>query len=662
MIPILYNERETAFDTNGIGMLIDAMSCTVHEELNGQYELTLKYPLKGLYAEYLDYRNIILAKPDPVNRAQPFRIYRILPSSSGTITVYARHLAYDLLKIPVSPFSKNSSAAALVGLGDYAAVDCPFTFRTDTSIPGTFNLTVPKPAWRCLGGSEGSILDQFGGEYEFDRYEVFLWRRRGADRGVSIRYGKNLTTLEQDKNCAECYTGVYPYWADTEGNLVTLTEKIVEVEGTYTYESILTLDLSAEWQEAPTEEQLRERTEAYITANKIGVPTVSWKVEFVQLEQTEEYKDKALLERVLLGDSVTVVFPDMNVNATARAVEAEYDAILERYNSVTLGSVKANLATTLAQQQAEIDRKPSVSLMQSILMTLTSKILGAKGGAVRLLDTDGDGMPDTLYVADDPDPNKALKVWRWNYEGWAGSLTGYNGPFVLGATLEDGLLASAVTAANLVAGTIQSADGGKTFFLDLDNGILKGNFTEFSVSGKSVEDIASDQAEAAADAALSDAKKYADDAAETAVAAQTQQDIFNALTNNGETQGLYLQDGKIYINLEYLGAGQISAEKITLNGLFEVYGGSSPATGKSYLGGYLGYMTGTIGGTGIVTDGVAIYNKAMDCYVIVTTAGVRLQAGTNSLYLPLEGDGAVIEGNLKVKGNITYTGSSEQTT
>ena len=316
-------------------------------------------------------------------------------------------------------------------------------------------------------------MDRYGGEYEFDRFDVKLWNRRGADRGVSIRYGKNLRTLEQDENCDNCYTGVYPYWCSAEGNLVQLPEKVVYASGTYDHVEILDLDFSEEWETAPTEEQLRARAERYITDNDIGIPNVSWKIEHVALEQTEEYKGMALLERVLLGDTDTVEFPEMNVYASSRVVATDFDVLLERYNSITLGKVKANIASTIAQQNKEIQNKPSQTMVMAITRTLTERITGAKGGIVRIMDTDGDGWPDELYVADNPDPAQAVKVWRFNYEGWAGSKAGYNGPFNLGATLEDGLLADFVRAAHLVAGTIQSADDGETFFLDLSNSILK---------------------------------------------------------------------------------------------------------------------------------------------------------------------------------------------
>lgn len=471
--PILFGFTETAFRSNGVGVLYDAISCKVTEELNGQYELAMSYPLTGIHAESIADRCIIMAKPNPVADPQPFRIYNIRPSSSGTIVINARHLAYDARGIPIAPFAASSVAEALVNMKAAAAVECPFSFWTDKDTQANLSARTPKSLWRTLGGSKGSILDVYGGEYEFDRYDIHLHNRRGADRGVSIRYGKNLRTLEQDRNCAECYTGVYPYWVYADGEtLVQLPEQIITAKGTYDTPNILTLDLSAEWQKAPTVEDLRACAEKYMVDNDIGVPVVSWKVEIVQLEQTEEYKGQALLERVLLGDTVTVVFPLMQVNASARAVKTVFDVLQDRYESVTLGKVKSNLASTIAKQQQEIEKRPSQTMMENIIGRLADSLTGATGGCIRFLDTDDDDMPDELYIADKPDPAYAVKVWRYNYEGWAASTNGYNGPFKLGATLEDGLLAEFVTAAHLIAGTIQSRDP-DMFFLDLDNGILR---------------------------------------------------------------------------------------------------------------------------------------------------------------------------------------------
>ena len=470
MIPVLYPAAETEFTTNGIGFLSDAISCKVYREINGGYELTMQYPVSGAHYSDISLRSIIKVKPDKVSDPQALRIYRITKPFRGVVTVYARHLVYDLSGTPVSPFTANGVAAAMVALKNNAAVDCPFEFLTTKSGGGTMTVSAPASLWSRLGGTSGSVLDVYGGEYSYDNYKVTLNTRLGSNNGVVIRYGKNLTDLEQDANCANCYTGVYPYW-QLEDELVTLPEKIVYADGNFDYVKILPLDLSEKFETAPTEEQLRTAAVNYIENNNIGVPDVSWKVEFVALEDTEEYRGMGVLERISLGDTVTVEFEKLGVDASARAVAVEYDCLLERYDSIMLGRVKSNIADTIAEQKKEIEGKPSKSLVEKISDNLTAAITGANGGAVRLIDTNNDGRPDTLYIADNPDPAQAVKVWRFNYEGWAASSNGYNGPFIMGATLDDGLLANFVTAANLRAGTIQSESG--DFMIDLSNGTLK---------------------------------------------------------------------------------------------------------------------------------------------------------------------------------------------
>jgi len=469
----LYSPTTIDFTNNGLGTLVDAVSCLVNQKINGEYELTMKYPVTGQHYEDIGLRSIVTAKVDAISDDQPFRIYRITKPLNGIVTIYARHIAYDMSGIVISPYEADSLGLALSGIKTNATTDCPFSFETDKAVASPFKLSTPKNLWMMLGGSEGSILDKYKGEWEFDGYKAKLWNRRGSNRGVAIRYGKNMTNVEQDANCSNVYTGVYPYWYNAETDtLVQLPERIIRAAGTYGFDRILSLDLTEFFESVPTEEQLRERGEAYIVNNDIGVPTVSWKVEFVTLEQSEEYKGMRLLENIYLGDTVTVQFEKMGIDARARAVEIQYNSLLDRYESVTLGSIKNNFADTVLAQQKEIAKKPSRTLVESIVNTLTDGILGTLGGSVRLIDTNNDGMPDELYIADNPDPAQAVKVWRFNYEGWAASSNGYNGPFTMGATLDSGLLATAITAAHLTAGTIQSADGA-SFYLNLDENILR---------------------------------------------------------------------------------------------------------------------------------------------------------------------------------------------
>lgn len=354
MIPILYDQNEKEFRTNGLGMLSDAVSCYVDFEINGVYELEMRYPVDGKRYRDIQNRSLILAKPSPFDRPQPFRVYRITAPMRGTVTVYARHIAYDLMGIPVAPFQAANAQAAMQGLADNAAVDCPFAFSTEKETVAAMDVKVPKSIWNQLGGSEGSVLDVYGGEYAFDRFSVRLHKRLGEDRGVAIRYGKNLTTLEQDKNCANVYTGVYPYWTNADGALVTLPERILYAEGNFDHVRIMPLDLSEDFEEAPTEDSLRSRAASYMKANNIGVPDISWTIGFVSLAQTEEYKDKAILEEIHWGDTVTVILPKMGIHVSARAVKTRHNVLLDRYESVTLGKVKANISDTIADNSQKI--------------------------------------------------------------------------------------------------------------------------------------------------------------------------------------------------------------------------------------------------------------------------------------------------------------------
>ena len=471
MKPILYDADRTSFPAgvdNGLGVLADAMSCKVTQELNGQYELELHYPVAGIHYSEIALRSILRATVGPDGGLQPFRVYRIVPGMSGTAAVYARHIAYDLGGYVVSPFTALDAPSAVAGIKSHALpAGMPFTLTTDKTTVGAMAVVVPTSAWSLLGGQQGSLLDVYGGEYEFDGWAVRLLTRRGADRGVSVRYGKNLTDLTQDANCASCYTGVVPYW---RGNDVTVTGTPVYAEGNFGYTRLMPLDLSSSFEQQPTEAQLQAEAAAYINRNQIGVPAVSWDVKLALLSQASGYEDVAFLEQIYLGDTVGVYFQRLGVDAKARVNRIVWDCLLDRYDSVALGSVKANIAATIAGQQKEIDAKPSVSLVEQISSSLAAALLGANGGSVRLLDTNGDGEPDELYIADNPDPTKAKKVWRFNYEGWAASSTGYNGPYTMGATIAGGIQAWMITAANLVAGTIASEQG--NFLINLDGGTI----------------------------------------------------------------------------------------------------------------------------------------------------------------------------------------------
>lgn len=493
MSMILFPSGATTFETQGLGSIIDAISCNVHEVLNGEYELEMQYPITGLQYNNLQNRRIIYSKHDPYSDPQPFRIYRITRPMNGIISIYARHVSYDLAGIPVGVFDANNAQSAMQGLKNNSLVANPFLFETTMPTVANFSCQYPQPCRNLLGGQEGSILDVYGGEYEWDEWTVHLQSRRGLDNGVRITYGKNLIDIEQDENISNLKTGIVPYWINSEnGEVIYSSPQIIQAPGEFNFSSVVPVDFGDKFESQPTPEQLADAGQQYVTNNKIGVPTVSIDLSFAQLEQYSLYESTEALERVRIGDTVYVFFAQLGINVSSRIVETNYDPILNRYNSVSVGSVRANIAGTIADQQQQIDdltQNPTMSsAFKKAVSSLTQTILGAKGGSVRFLDTDGDGEPDTLYIADDPDPSKAQKVWRFNYEGWGASENGYDGPFEIGATLNDGIVANFITVGVLngdliQTGTIKSPNGRMTINLD------QGKFSTWGISNITGEEI-----------------------------------------------------------------------------------------------------------------------------------------------------------------------------
>lgn len=468
---VLFDSVETTFESNGIGVLSDTISCTVTEERNGIFEAEIEYPITGIHYESLKNRNIIYTKPDPYRSPQPFRIYRITRPMSGRVKAYAQHISYDLIGIPVSPFSASTAQAALQGIKTHSAIVNPFAFWTDKSTQGEFNVEVPTGIRSLLGGSSGSVLDIYNGEYEFDKWDVRLWSARGQNSGVTIRYGKNLTDLTQDENISNIATGIYPYYVGSDETVVELPEKIVHATGTYNFDRITPIDFSGEFDDVPTIDQLRSAAQKYVKSNDIGVPKVSITVSFQPLDQTEEYAELALLERVNLCDTVTVEYSNLGVSATAKCVKTVYDVLKNKYTSIVLGDAKTTLADTIAVQQKEIETLPQSSILKDAINSATKLITGNRGGYVVLHDATGDGQPDEILIMDTPNITTSQKVWRWNNSGLGFSSTGYNGPYATAITQDGAIVANFITVGLLNAsliktGMIQSQDG-RTYF-DLD--------------------------------------------------------------------------------------------------------------------------------------------------------------------------------------------------
>ena len=485
MKPILFDKNDTTFTTQGLGWLSDAISCKVTEERNGSYELEMEYPVDGIHWSDVQISRIIVAKPNETSNPQAFRIYRISKPLKKRCIVYAEHISYQLSYIPVMPFTAQSFSLALSAMVGHAAESCPFSVWTDKTVTGEYAVSVPTSFRALLGGQVGSLLDVYGtAEYEFDNYQIKAHLHRGINRGVVLRYGKNITDLTQEESIANTITGICPYWEDSN-NVVTLPEQVLwsSNASNFPFARTVTMDFSSEFEEQPTVSELRAKAQAYITNNDIGVPDVNIKLSFIPLWQSVEYKELANLEHVALCDTITVHFEKLNVSATAKVVKTVYDVLRERYESIEIGSAKTTLAKQISQidQSVKTEVERTETFLTSYVATATEKIVGGKGGYVKL-SYNANGYPEELLILSASTESASQKIIRMNQAG-IGFSSDYGATYssawtIDGAFNADFIRAGSLSAVRITTGILQDSHGYTTF--NLDTGVLtmtKGSIT-----------------------------------------------------------------------------------------------------------------------------------------------------------------------------------------
>lgn len=426
MIPILFSENATAFNTNGMGRLSDVISCACIEERNGQFEVEMEYVANGRFADEIKYNRIIVVKPSQEDTLQAFRIYKIEKSIlSGSIVVNAQHISYQLANIPLKPFGASSLNDALTKLVSESMETNPFTFTSDKTSATACGSATPIMCRSMLGGHEGSLLDVYGGEWKFDNYTCSLLSARGADNGVTIRYGKNLVSLQQEENIANTITGVVPYWKATDSNDCVYANPVYSSNAdNYPYKRTEIIDFSDQFEAKPTSAQLTVIAQQYIEKNNIGHPSVSLDVDFINLADTEEYKGIAPLENVLLCDTVTVIFEKLGISEKAKVVRTEYDCLAERYKSVEIGTIRSSLAVTIADQGSAIET--TLEKSREFIKDATGWLTNGAGYVVA--NKNADGSWKELLFLDQPTTAMATKVLRINENG-IGFASGTAGTF-----------------------------------------------------------------------------------------------------------------------------------------------------------------------------------------------------------------------------------------
>lgn len=479
MIPILYDKTETDFTHHGYGHLTDAIKVSVPEGRNGVYELTLQYPITGQWYSSIAEGAILKAKLDDSRGTQLFRIYKSTKPLKGIVTFYAEHISYDLNGLPLAGFN-TAGSMPLVAINkalEETPLEHPFSAWSNISTLNGTKIKEPCSVRGLLGGQEGSILDVWGGEYEFDNFTIKLHNHRGADNGVTIEYGKNLTDVKQESNIAECYTHIMPYAVytrdDGNGNseevYVYLTEKVLALPNAPSlgHYRAFRYDCSGEFgdDEVPTEAKVRALANRYIANNDLVTPKVNITVSFINLADTVEYKNIAPLERVRLCDTVTVKFSKLGISAKAKVIKTVYDVLKERYESVTIGDAKSSFADTVNKQSSDIshivqrvadNRSRAAIELENAIAHATAAITGQSGGYVVLNPSE---HPQEILILDAQsggDIEQAVNVWRWNSGGLGHSSSGYDGVYTTAITY-DGKIVADFIAAGTLNGTLLRA-------------------------------------------------------------------------------------------------------------------------------------------------------------------------------------------------------------
>ncbi|MEK4740502.1 MULTISPECIES: phage tail spike protein [unclassified Bacillus (in: firmicutes)] len=475
----LYKPTETDFTHNGIGILDDNIyDAVIEEELNGLYVLSFKYPLFAPHG--LEIGGQCLIKAPTPDGDQLFRVARPAPSM-GELNVFCYHVFYDLVDnlIEDTFIQEKGGQAALQQMKERMQYSTNFNFISDISTIASSRLVGKNPVEAILDNSQdNSFLSRWGGELKRDNFTVHMLRDRGRDRGVVIQHKKDLLGYESDVDWTNVITRMMPKGFDG----LLLPEKYVESYNASKYikPKIRVVEFDhikaavgdyADDEDAvplpQAYEMLRDAAKKMYDEQFVDFPKATYKVEFQELSQTEEYKDLAVLQRVYMGDTVTVIHEEDGFEIEAKVNSYKYDPINEEYIELTLGNYKESFADITGRVdniENNVNNMES-SILEQARENATNLINSGFGGHVRI-------YPERILIMDTADERTAKKVWQWNINGFGYSSTGINGPYNTAITMDGRIVADFITTGTLngnlvrggeIVGSTIRTDGGANY-------------------------------------------------------------------------------------------------------------------------------------------------------------------------------------------------------
>lgn len=406
MRPILFNKNETAFDTYGLGEL-NVTKGTVTRERNGNYTLYAEIPVNDPATATLEKEMKLKADAGLRTKNQTFEISRIVKDSSNIAKIYGQHISHKLEYMAVvNGRAFSGSAFTALAIWHNATIgDLRFDVWSDiqTTGKGVFDISKMENARQALGGVEGSILDIYGGEYEFDNMTVRLHKQLGRTAPTVLEYGRNILSAESDETIESAYTSVLPFATytpdkpegDTSDNqpdpvTVTIPENYVDskYKALYAHRRIKVVDFSSEFKsdskskDIPTPDKLRKIANDYMERNAIGKPKINIKIEYTDLAKTLDYADNGWIEELELCDIVPIYYPQIGLtDETAKVTTVTYDFINERNESVEFGDIGTNVRATM--QSGLAGRVDDIAkAQQDFENSLPDYLLNAQGNKV----------------------------------------------------------------------------------------------------------------------------------------------------------------------------------------------------------------------------------------------------------------------------------------
>ncbi len=434
------------------------ISANVQEELNGQFSLEVKYPIKAYLSDEIKSGRIITCEVGYGSR-QAFRIYKT-NKTLDEITIYANHIFYDLTDNMLEDvYPKNLDANQFINwILSHSQYKTNFKGSGNISNVATARYVRKNIVKAIMGDEENSTLKLFSAELERNNYDISILRRRGTDRGVSIRYARNINGISFDEDNSTIGTRIMPKGYDG----ILLPEKYVDspiinkyphpIIREIEYSDIKLKDDNSEDNEGfetlvQCYEEMRKRVQKEFE-NGLDKPTISVDVDFVELSKTVEYKEYKNLEKVYLGDTIKIYLEKLGVDVMERVISTTYDVLADRFTNIELGKLNSNYVSENAQFQNTMEQVTIPNILEAAKNHSTQQLINAMGGYVYKTQSE-------LFIMDTDNINTAQKVWRWNLNGLGYSSTGINGVYELAMTQDGNIVADFIKTGTMSVSRIE---------------------------------------------------------------------------------------------------------------------------------------------------------------------------------------------------------------